>query len=1030
MFSNIRFLFQLLLLFGEDGVVMYRIAGLVLLCILGAAPTQGQVTPILTNNPIERPIKGGESHLYQLTLAAGECATLEMTVGEAHVFWEAWIEKDNILVSGDPEKSPRLWLVTERDTTYFLRITPFSPQALARRYRLRVAEQRPATESDRNRFQAAVSHQQAVNLNGRDDADSLRQAVEHCRAAATRWQSVGEVMNTASAYNLMGLSLTRLDEITDAVQAFEQALTRFRALGFRGKEISLLNNLAGLLLRAGEAQQAINCYGAFPYSQGEAEYPVQVGRAHMLIANAYRMLGDLTKARAFHESGLALIRREREPDFYTQQHEAQALYELGRTCRLLGDYQQAFAYLNQALEVARGHPYLARVESSKIYQAMGEIHFSRGEYGRAQELYRQVLTAFQEFGGTFHQAQIRNDLGATALKVGDNDAAREWYSQALALGATIQNVLVESTARMGLARVEQLRGNLPAALRHIEQAWRQIESQRGKIVAPDLRASFLAAKREVYEFHVDLLAQLSEQENSAARRAAAFAVSERSHARSLLEIISARAGQMVETTDPQLAARDRELQQKISLKADEQTRLTSKNAKPEQQARLNDELTLLLAEHDRLAMQLRQRDPRYAALAEAQPFTLREIQQEVLDDKTLLLEYALGTERSWLFAVTRTELRIFSLPPRRQLEQAARTLYQVMEAHSTPPPFRFLTEAQRWRSTQEQQFQAIVQQLSQMLLAPVQGLMPNKRLLIVPDGALHFVPFAALPEPKGEGGRMKDEKKRVPPSPFLPHPLIVQHELLTLPSASTLGILRREMKERTPASKTLTIFADPVYHRGDERVVSARVNLRATPSAPTEMAGRWKRLSATQREAEFISQLVSPAERTLLTGLAANYTAATSPELNQYRYVHFATHGFLDNAHPELSALVLSQVNEHGVAQQGYLRTLDVFRLNLKAELVVLSGCSTALGKEVSGEGLIGLTRGFMYAGARRVLASLWQVNDAATAELMQQFYRNLLGTQPLSAAAALRAAQLELRRNPRWQAPYYWAAFTLQGEW
>jgi CHAT domain-containing protein len=972
---------------------------------------------------IERRIKGGESHLYQLPLAAGECATLEMAAGEANVFWEAWIEKDNILVSGDPQKSPRLWLVAERATTWFLKITPFSSQAPARRYRFRVAEQRPATESDHTRFQAAVSHEQAANLYGRDDTDSLRQAVEHCRAAATLWQSVGEVMNTASAYNLMGLSLLRLDEITDALAAFEQALTRFRALRFRDKEINLLNNMAALLLRAGEAQQAINCYGAIPYSQSEAEYPLHVGRAHMYIANAYRLLGDLTKARAFHESGLTLIQRERGPDFYQQLFEAQALYELGWTCGLLGDYPQAFAYLNQALEVAHSHPLIDRAESGRIRQVMGEIHFSRGEYGRAQELYRQALTTFQQFGGTFHQAQIRNYLGATALKLEDTNAAREWYSQALAQGATIQNVLIESTARVGLARIERLQGNLSAALQHIEQGLRLIESQRRKIVAPDLRATFLATKREAYEFHLDLLAQSGEQENSAARRAAAFAASERSRARSLLEIISANAGQLLETTDPQLAARDHELRQKISLKADEQTRLTGKAVTPEQQARLNQELTLLLAEHDRLAMQLRQRDPRYAGLAKAQPLTLQEIQQQVLDDNTLLLEYALGNERSWLFAVTRTELYSFALPPRRELEQAARALFQSLEAHATPPTFRSLTEAQRWRAQQQQNMQPIAQQLSRMLLTPVRDLMPGRRLLIVPDGALHYVPFAALPEC---GIPVQRNSRKTQHSAFRT-PLIVNHEIVTLPSASTLAAQRSEWRGRAAAPKTLSIFADPVFGANDERFAASGSGLRTRKEAG--QAGL-PRLLFSRQEGESLAALVAEPQRKLALDFAAQRTAALSEDLRQYRYVHFATHGLLDNKHAELSALALSLVDQQGAAQDGYLRTMDIFKLNLNAELVVLSGCQTALGKEVNGEGLLGLTRGFMHAGARRVVASLWQVNDAATAELMRWFYQGMLGERKLSPAAALRAAQLEMWQSKRWSAPYYWAAFVLQGEW
>ena len=156
----------------------------------------------------------------------------------------------------------------------------------------------------------------------------------------------------------------------------------------------------------------------------------------------------------------------------------------------------------------------------------------------------------------------------------------------------------------------------------------------------------------------------------------------------------------------------------------------------------------------------------------------------------------------------------------------------------------------------------------------------------------------------------------------------------------------------------------------------------------------------------------------------------TSAEFGQYRIIHLATHGLLNSTHPELSGIVLSLVDQHGQPQDGFLRLHEIYNLKLPAELVVLSACQTALGKEVRGEGLVGLTRGFMYAGAPRVVASLWKVDDKATAELMKRFYQAMLGEQRMRPAAALRAAQVEMLKQKEWEDPYYWAAFVLQGEW
>ena len=189
------------------------------------------------------------------------------------------------------------------------------------------------------------------------------------------------------------------------------------------------------------------------------------------------------------------------------------------------------------------------------------------------------------------------------------------------------------------------------------------------------------------------------------------------------------------------------------------------------------------------------------------------------------------------------------------------------------------------------------------------------------------------------------------------------------------------------------------------------------------------RLLASREEAEAILA-ASPGEPSLKAiGFDASKALATSAELDQYRIIHFATHGVLDSEHPELSGLVLSRFDQRGQALDGFLRLDDIYNLKLSADLVVLSACNTGLGKEVRGEGLVGLTRGFMYAGAARVVVSLWNVNDRATSELMARFYARMLkgGERP---ASALRHAQIEMSGDRRWGAPYYWAAFTLQGEW
>lgn len=317
-----------------------------------------------------------------------------------------------------------------------------------------------------------------------------------------------------------------------------------------------------------------------------------------------------------------------------------------------------------------------------------------------------------------------------------------------------------------------------------------------------------------------------------------------------------------------------------------------------------------------------------------------------------------------------------------------------------------------------------------MLLAPVANDIQGKRLLIVSDGALHYVPFAALPSPG---------KTAVP--------LIVEHEIVNLPSASVVAAIRQANQERPVPHKEVAVLADPVFGTGDDRVqgvtkAGSRGRIRGMSRSGQRVSrsaldiglirnGEFHldRLIYTRDEAKAIVAATPKGEAFLALDFQANRATAIDPKLADYRIVHFATHGFLDSKRPELSGLVLSLVNRQGKPQDGFLGLEEIYNLKLPVDLVVLSGCQTGLGEEISGEGLIGLTRGFMYAGANRVMASLWSVDDFVTSELMAKFYR-AMEVEKLRPAAALRKAQIEIWKHAGWRSPYYWAAFQIQGEW
>jgi len=410
-----------------------------------------------------------------------------------------------------------------------------------------------------------------------------------------------------------------------------------------------------------------------------------------------------------------------------------------------------------------------------------------------------------------------------------------------------------------------------------------------------------------------------------------------------------------------------------------------------------------------------------------------EIQTTVTDDSTLLLEYSLGQEHSYLWAVTATSFSSYELPPRAVIDAAARRCYDLLTARNLYVKFETADEKRERVRKADAEYPQAAMALSRMLLGPIDAKLWRKRLLVVADGALEYLPFAALTIPGKEPPSTSDPVRFVP--------LIAEHEVTSIPSASTLTVLRRELSGRAQAQKVVAVFADPVFERTDERLTAASLSLSTSRNRGERIANAKEmtavadepsllpRLPYTQQEANAILALAPVTGRKAALGFDANRVTAMSDDLRQYRIIHFATHSFLDSEHPELSSIALSRFDRQGKPQQGFVRADEVFNLRLAAELVVLSGCRTGLGKEVKGEGLYGMTRGFMYAGSKRVMVSLWDVQDEATARLMADFYSGLLGPKRPSPASALRAAQIATWHNERWQAPYYWAGFVLQGE-
>ena len=648
-------------------------------------------------------------------------------------------------------------------------------------------------------------------------------------------------------------------------------------------------------------------------------------------------------------------------------------------------------------------------EGAQLYQ-QGTAQAKRGaivKWEEALKLYRQQAD---------NRGQALSLLGLARVysKLGEKQKALEYYSQSLLLSRAVGDRSGEAATLFGMASVKGDQNNLPEALNDIESSLKIIENLRTKIASPELRSSYFATVQNHYEFYIDLLMQLHKTNPKSGYDTKALEASERSRARSLLELLQESNASIREGISPDLLQQEKSVQQQLDdIEKQRIETISSPNPNPTKIAEIDSGRLALLQQYQQIQAQIRTASPRYAALTQPQPLTLPEIQKQILDENTILLQYSLGKDRSYLWVVTSTGVTSYELPKRADIETAAKNFLETI----TSPIQRDIP----------QQVAQASANLGQVILQPAAAQLGNKRLLIVPDGVLHYTPFQALNISQTAG-----QNTNVP--------LIVEHEIITLPSASTLAILRQNYGDRKPPSRNLAILADPVFSPEDERI-KGKITQATTEKLEANNLGlnqslrasnrQWppERLAFTRQEAQTISSLFPSASSSQKIDFDASRTTATDGSLANYQIVHFATHGLANSQNPELSGIVMSMVDDKGNLVNGFLRLTDIFNLKLAANLVVLSACQSGMGQNVRGEGMVGLTRGFMYAGAQRVAVSLWNVDDEGTSVLMQKFYQKMV-QQKLAPAAALRAAQIEMMQEEKWKSPYYWAAFTLQGEW
>jgi CHAT domain-containing protein/Tfp pilus assembly protein PilF len=979
-------------------------------------------------------------------------------------FFATLYSPDGKLLARD---SHRVFTVAQSSGSFRLEIVPAKNAPADGSYALQTDGPRQATQQDQKRIQALALFMEAQQIEKPATPEVRRQAILRYETALQMWRAAsdsegegnsltalgrdylilrepakateffkqalpleiasGNVRAQLDALRGLGLAYDSLQEYEQSIAYQLQAIDVARHIGQKFEEGILRNNLGNSYWVIGEETKALDSLGLALKLRTEISDQLGIAYTLQTLASVYSSMGNPQKALDSYAQALPIWQAEKN-----KAGEANTLNNIGYIHAGLGDPKKALDYYGRALEMWRqlksqageamttnnvGLAYaqmhqpadaltqyqrgLATFEGvndrrSQAYalQNIGDAQADLGNYRRAVEYYEKSRQLKRAIGDRPGESYTLQSLGDAYRALGDLEKAAGYYRDALRIRQATGDRAGEALTHAAMARVLRDRGDLNDARGEIETALMQIEALRTSLISQDLRVSYFASRRSYYDFYIDLLMRLGYP-------GLALEASERARARSLLDTLGEISADIRQGVDAALLERERSLHGSINAEAQRLTQLESSPNNGKMIAKSRKRLQEFISRYEDTQTSIRAASPRYAALTQPEPLALDEIQKQVLDDDTLVLEFSLGPEHSYGWVVGSNSVRGFQLPPGAEVEELSRRLYEVLLARSSNDDT--LRERRNRLARNDAEFEKLAGSLSRILLVPAAGdIRGKRRLLIVCNGALQYVPFGALPDP------------------LTSSPLIANHEIVSLPSASVLAVLRRELAQRPKPAGTLAILADPVYDSFDVRVAPSKINVD-----PPEFT----RLQFSRREAEAIAAVAAGGKNLVALDFDANRGLVQSGRLGGYDYIHFATHAVIDSEHPELSGIVLSLVDRRGKAEDGFLRMLDIYNLKLNADLVTLSACRTALGKDIAGEGLVGLTRGFFYAGASRVLATLWSVDDKATSELMRQFYTGIF-KQKLSPASALRAAQLSMWHDKQWRSPYYWGAFTLQGEW
>lgn len=959
-------------------------------------------------------------HLFRLRLQAGQFLQLSFSQLEIDVSVELWSPDREALLRADspPGADERLFLVAPETGVYKLIVSSKEP-GTAGSYSVSIEILKPSSERDELRAQASsfsAAGEVCLNSGGHECA-----RIQFEKALA-RWRALYDLQGVSETLYKLGVVKSVVGDHGEAYSFWrENVLPLWRNTR---REPWLLNQMGEEALTGPKADPKTSLsFHQQALGLERARWHSEDFRALLGLINAYYYKGEIQQGLSTFRTALGLVRTERERAelfgivgnlFFDMGDFERALQVYDRALEWLpegaeerasvlsmkgyaqcrtGEYNSGLKTLDQALRLSINFPgSVVRTYASNnkgmCYVEMYEGKRSEPELlKKAKRLFDEARDRARRGGDRNSEAIATSYLGRILDLQGSRSEAIDFFSRAYDL-ADESFSIGRAGALHGRARAARGIGRPEEALSDIQKAIPILEGIRKEAGSSQLRATFLSNRRRFYELEIALLAELHKQDPEGGYAASAFERSEAFRSRSLLEeLVSRRRPNWIDHEEDarQLDEIEAELQRLhplLRLPLDEAI-----SYKPEE---IEDRVRDLFLQWEILRAKS---GGTVAADLEEKALSIEHIREQLLDDDTLIVAYMLGEEESFVWVIGSQSIYLYTLGEGKDIEKQARIAADLLaESHA---------------EEDREKLDLVMADLSDKLLAPIAEHLGRHRLLILRDGGLYRLPFEALIDPRRPGAALMDS-----------------NEVVYEPSAAVFAAILERGRQRPPAEKKLAAFGDAVF-----QAEALQSNGGSKETRQSGDLSQLERLKDSGEEVKKITRLLPEGEALSLLRFDARRDLFLELEQERYETIHIATHSRLDEVFPELSSLVFSMVDEKGKPQNGLLTFYEISDLNLPVDMVVLSACRSALGKEIKGEGVIGLGRAFLHAGASRVVVSLWDVDDKVTAVLMERFYKGMYEGK-LSPSQALRQARIFVRSQPEWQAPYYWAPFVLEGDW